>query len=193
MRGRLAQAFCTRLRNPEDSKLNQQGDIFFARAEYIGTTPSGKPISENDLLVIRDQYRLFESGAWTGIELRPLGSDHLTIVHDSPGDEERLWHEPRVNRTSLLDDRLCYVLSNPGSLDRFSYTYCHPAYHRTMRVLEEMSTPLCSLESLCVAGYPSCGCKPTEKSSDGIPILKVRNVTGRGIDLRHLYTRSTWR
>ena len=172
-------------KNPEDSKLNQQGDIFFARAEYIGTTPSGKPISENDLLVIRDQYRLFESGAWTGIELRPSGSDHLTIVHDSPGDEERLWHEPRVNRTSLLYDRLCYVLSNPGSLDRFSYTYCHPAYHRTMRVLEEMSTPLCSLESLCVAGYPSRGRKPTEESTDGIPILKVRNVTGRGIDLRH--------
>lgn len=39
------------------------------------------------------------------------------------------------------------------------------------------------LKTLCVDGYPARGKKPSEESDEGIPVLKVRNVTGVGIDL----------
>ncbi len=90
--------------------------------------------------------------------------------------------EPTVNRTSLLYDRLSYVLRRAKVVDRFSYTYYHPAFHRTIRTIEAMPVTVASLKSLCVDGYPTRGKKPDEESADGIPILKVRNVTGRGID-----------
>lgn len=170
-------------KDPDNPTLSQQGAIFFARAEYIGTTPAGKPIPRNDLLTIRDAYRSFEAGMWDGIELRGSPDGKISVVRDRPGPEERVWYEPKVNRTSLLYDQLCYVLRDPEPLDRFSYTYCHPEYYRTMETLQAMEVQLCSLESLCVTGYPSRGRKPSEESTDGIPILKVRNITGRGIDL----------
>ncbi len=46
-----------------------------------------------------------------------------------------------------------------------------------------MSVPVETLQSLCVGGYPARGRKPSEESDDGIPIIKLRNVTGRGISL----------
>ena len=44
-----------------------------------------------------------------------------------------------------------------------------------------------TLEALCIDGYPARGAKPTEESADGIPILKVRNVTGRSVDMETEY------
>jgi restriction endonuclease S subunit len=45
-----------------------------------------------------------------------------------------------------------------------------------------MNVPVASLESLCIEPYPARGKKPNEESADGIPIVKVRNVTGNGIN-----------
>jgi type I restriction-modification system DNA methylase subunit len=171
-------------KDPEDPELPEQGDIFFARAEHIGSSPSGKPIAENDLLAIREQFRRFESGEWDGIEMEHLGGDRVEFIREEPDDEEEdLWLEPVANRTSLLYDRLSYVLRAPRVEDRFGYTYNHPRYYRTVQALEEMEVPVATLESLCVEPYPARGKKPSEESADGIPILKVRNVTGNGINL----------
>ena len=122
-------------KNPEHPKTCIQGDIFFARAEYIGVAPSGKPISENDLLAIREQYRRFETGEWSGIEMEPTGSEGMRFIREEPSNDERLWLEPTVNRTSLLLDRLSYVIRRPSDINRFSYTYFHPKYYRMMNIL----------------------------------------------------------
>ena len=45
------------------------------------------------------------------------------------------------------------------------------------------STDITTLQTLCKPGYPSRGRKPSEESAEGIPILKVRNITRWGIDL----------
>ena len=172
-------------KNPEDPKTRAQGDVFFARAEYIGVAPSGKPIPENDLLAIREQYRRFENGEWDGIEMEPTSSGGMRFIREEPSDDERLWLEPTVNRTSLLFDRLSYVIRRPRITDRFSYTFFHPEYWRMMNALADMSvsTVITTMQALCKPGYPSSGKRPTEQSIDGIPIIKVRNVTGHGIDL----------
>ena len=172
-------------KNPEDPDDRDQGDIFFARAEYIGVSPSGKPIPENDLPAIREQYRRFESGEWSGIEMEPTSSGGMRFIREEPSDDERLWLEPAVNRTSLLLDRLSYVIRRPRITDRFSYTYFHPEYYRMMNMLADMSvsTVTTAIQDLCQSGYPSSGKRPPEQSLEGIPILKVRNVTGHGIDL----------
>ena len=54
-----------------------------------------------------------------------------------------------------------------------------------MNVLADMSvsTVITTMQALCRPGYPSSGKRPSEQSLEGIPILKVRNVTGHGIDL----------
>lgn len=44
-------------KDPDEPSKNVQGKLFFARAEYIGFTPSGKPTPENDLLAIREHFR----------------------------------------------------------------------------------------------------------------------------------------
>ena len=172
-------------KNPEDPKARAQGDIFFARAEYIGVAPSGKPIPENDLPAIRELYRRFENGEWAGIEMEPTSSGGMRFIREEPSNDERLWLEPTVNRTSLLLDRLSYVIRRPRITDRFSYTYFHPEYWRMMNVLADMSvsTVITTMQALCRPGYPSSGKRPSEQSLEGIPILKVRNVTGHGIDL----------
>ncbi len=46
-----------------------------------------------------------------------------------------------------------------------------------------MPVEVVSLQSLCVKGYPARGKTPSEQATDGIPILKVRNVTGNGISM----------
>lgn len=51
----------------KENKDQQQGDIFMARAENIGISPSGKQIPENDLPMILEEYRKFERGDWDGI------------------------------------------------------------------------------------------------------------------------------
>jgi type I restriction-modification system DNA methylase subunit len=162
--------------------LAKQGDIFFARAEYIGISPSGSPIDQNDLPAIREQFLRFEHGIWDGIELRPILPHRMEIVRAEPvsGDD---WLEPEVNRTSLLYDRLSYVVRDPAIGNRFSYTYNHPKYYRLMNALDAMPVDVMSLESLCVEGYPRRGKVPKEESTEGIPILKVRNVTGDGISM----------
>ncbi len=171
-------------KDPEDPDIAEQSDIFFARAEHIGTSPSGKPIAENDLLAIREQFRRFESGEWDGIEMEHLGGDRVEFIREEPDDREGgLWLEPVTNRTSLLYDRLSFVLRSPRLEDRFAYTYNHPRYYGAVQALEEMEIAVSSLQALCVEPYPARGKKPSEESADGIPILKVRNVTGNGINL----------
>src|SRR5574341_82188 len=169
-------------RDPKKPRKTLQGDIFFARAEYIGISSSGAPIDQNDLPAIREQYRRFEQGEWTGIELQSFDDGGVSIIRASPNPDRRLWLEPEVNRTSLLYDRLSYVLRHPVIQDRFSYTYFHPHYYEVLQILEETNAPLVTLESLCVEGYPIRGKKPSEEVSEGIAILKVRNITGQGID-----------
>lgn len=169
-------------KDPDDATARDQGDIFFARAEYIGISPSGKPIPQNDLLAIREQYERFAAGEWEGIELEPAPDVGMRFIRTKPSDDERLWLEPSVNRTSLLYDRLSYVVRSPSIVDRFSYTYFHPEYWRTMHAIAAMPAPV-TLADLCIAPYPLRGRKPSEESAEGIPILKVRNVTGHGIDL----------
>ena len=168
-------------KNPDDPNAREQGDIFFARAEYAGITPSGKPIPDNDLLAIREHYRRFVEGQWDGIEIEPDADDGMRFVREEPSGGE-LWLEPTVNRTSLLYDRLSYVVRHPKLDDRFSYTYMHPAYWRTVNALRAMPVPIVRLDSLCVDGYPASGKRPSQQSSEGVPIVKLRNVTGRGID-----------
>ena len=179
-------AACTSLlfamkKDPDDPNANKQGDIFFARAEYMGITASGRPIPENDLLAIRERYRRFAAGKWDGIEMEPADAGGMRFLRDEPRNDE-LWLEPTVNRTSLLYDRLSYVIRCPCIDDRFSYTYFHPAYYQTMAALEQMPGELAKLKDLCVDDYPARGRKPNEESAEGTPILKVRNVTGKGID-----------
>ncbi len=171
-------------KDPDDPASLDQGDIFFARAEHIGTSPAGKPIAENDLLSIREQYRRFENGEWEGIEMEHLEGDRVEFIREEPDtEEEGLWLEPTTNRTSLLYDRLSYVLRSPRLADRFGYTFNHPRYYRTVQGVEDMEVPVVSLESLCVEPYPARGKKAAEESAEGIPILKVRNVTGNGVNL----------
>jgi type I restriction-modification system DNA methylase subunit len=170
-------------KDPDNPNLRDQGDIFFARAEYIGISPSGRPIAQNDLLAIKEHYHRFEEGNWNGIELRSLDPENVEIVRSVPGEGGDLWLEPEVNRTSLLYDRLSYVVRVPQILDRFSYTYFHPRYFEILNELSQMPADTVALETLCVEGYPTRGKKPNEESAEGIPILKVRNVTGAGIDL----------
>ncbi|MBI2766841.1 MAG: N-6 DNA methylase [Chloroflexi bacterium] len=173
-------------RDPDAKPAAVQGPIFFARAEYIGISPSGKPIPQNDLLAIREQYERFKEGDWDGIELEQLTDGTMRFVRAKPSDDERLWLEPSVNRTSLLYDRLSYVVRPPMIRDRFSYTYFHPEYWRTMEAIAAMPAPA-TLADLSTAPYPLRGRKPSEESAEGIPILKVRNVTGHGIDLDSEY------
>lgn len=179
-------------KDPQDSELSEQCDIFFARAEYIGISPSGKPIDQNDLLAIKEHYRQFEEGRWDGIELRSIIEEsNVQIVRAAPKEGNALWLEPEVNRTSLLYDRLSFVLRSPIIENRFSYTYFHPRYYEIVNALDELNGNIVSLSSLCVKGYPIRGKKPSEDSADGIPIIKVRNVTGQGIDFDTDYTTET--
>src|SRR4051812_33128188 len=107
----------------------------------------------------------------------------MVFLKEEPGEADDLWLEPVVNRTSLVYDRLTYVVREPKIDDLFSYTYNHPSYYPTMAAIERMGGPAASLDDLCMDAYPARGKKPTDESAEGIPILKVRNVTGRGIDL----------
>ena len=166
----------------KDSPEEEQGKIFFARAEFVGTTPAGKPIPQNDLLSILAAYRRFEAGEWNGIELDAEEDGRVKFVQGAPASDD-LWIEPTVNRTSLLYDRLCYVVRPAVIRDRFSYTYFHPAYYRVIDALASLKVPIGTLAALCAEGYPARGRKPAEEALDGIPILKVRNVTGQGINL----------
>lgn len=178
-------------KDPDNPKLSKQGDVFFARAEFIGITPAGRAIPQNDLLTIRENFRRFEAGDWDGIEMSPAAEDRMVFERTEPSDDDSLWQEPTVNRTSLLYDRLSYVVRKPKFKDRFSYTFNHPAYYRTMDAIDQMAVPSVDLASLCVEPYPVRGKKPSEESAEGIPILKVRNVTGRGIDLDVEYAPDT--
>lgn len=171
-------------KDPEDPRLSTQGDVFYARAEYIGTSPSGRPIPDNDLLIIREHFRRFEAGEWEEIELQAEHGDRMTVLRSEPeSEDEALWLEPTKNRTSLLYDRLSFVVRGPRMENRFSYTYDHPSYHRIAAALDAMEVDVVPFGSLCVAPYPARGKKPSEESSEGIPVLKVRNITGRGINL----------
>lgn len=67
----------------DNPKLRKQGDVFFARAEFIGITPAGRPIPQNDLLTIRENFRRFEAGEWDGIEMSPTG-DRIGEARDYP-------------------------------------------------------------------------------------------------------------
>ena len=166
-------------KNPKKSQV--QGPIFFARAEYIGISPAGRPIDNNDLLAIKDAYRTFERGEWNGVELL-CAKGRVETTRPAPrGDGP--WLAPEVNRTSLLYDRLSYIVRQPNIQDRFSYTYFHPRYYGVMDELESMPIRSATLAELCVEGHPRRGKKPENESFQGIPILKVRNVTGSGIDL----------
>lgn len=165
----------------------KQGAIFFSRAEYIGVSPSGRPIDQNDLIAIREHFRQFEEGKWKGIELCSTNEKEVQIVRKNPSEDGGLWLEPEVNRTSLLYDRLSYVLMSPIIEDRFSYTYFHPRYYELIQSLSELATEIVTLDSLCIGGYPRRGKKPSEDSTDGIPVLKVRNITGQGIDFESDY------
>ncbi len=172
----------------------EQGDFFLARAEHIGTNPSGKPIEQNDLVAIREHYRRFEAGDWDGIELRSPGTDNIELLRAAPREGSGFWLEPEVNRTSLLYDRLSYVVRDPAIQDRFSYTYFHLWYYRVVLALRDMNTmntTVVTLGELCTSDYPRRGKKPREESAEGIPILKVRNVTGNGIDLDTEYAPDT--
>lgn len=174
-------------KDPNSGELRDQGDIFFARAEFIGISPAGRPIPQNDLLTIRENLHRFEAGEWDGIEMEPAGPDRMAFHRSEPSEDDELWLEPIVNRTSLLYDRLSYVVRKPVIEDRFSYTFNHPAYYRTMDVLDRMDVPSVTLQSLCAEPYPARGKKPSEESAEGVPILKVRNVTGQGIDTETEY------
>jgi len=178
-------------KDPGDPNLTEQGDIFFARAEYIGISPSGRPIEENDLPRIKEKYAEFGTGHWEGIELRPLGDDRMSLVRSAEAASPAPWLEPEVNRTSLLYDRLCYVTREPHIMDRFSYVYFHPRYWQIFEHLTSGPVEPVELVSLCVEGYPRRGSKPAEESAEGIPILKVRNITGGGIDLDTEYAPDT--
>ena len=188
-------AACTSLlfavkKNPDVAGGSSQGDILFARAETIGMSPSGKPIPANDLLVIREEYQKFVAGEWNGIEMESTDDGGMKFIRSRP-DHDEPWLEPTVNRTSVLYDRLGYVVRNPKIEDRFSYTYFHPNYYQTMESMQRMGNKLVTLKELCVAGYPTRGRKPAEETSDGIPVLKVRNVTGRSIDTDTEYVADT--
>ena len=52
-----------------------------------------------------------------------------------------------------------------------------------MAALRSMKGEHRKLQELCEEGYPVRGQKPAEEASEGIPILKVRNITGQGIDI----------
>ena len=168
-------------KDPDDSKLRTQGDVFFARAEHVGVSPSGKPIEQNDLLTILEEYRQFEADKWAGIAIEMSGDRGITVLNATPDETGQLWLEPTVNRTSLLYDRLAFVLKKPVMTGRFSYTYHHPLYYQAMNVIAIMKGVV-TLGSLCVENYPLRGKKPPEESTDGIPVIKVRNVTGNGIN-----------
>lgn len=168
----------------------KQSDIFFARAEYIGISPSGSPIDQNDLLSIREHHSRFSNGKWDGIEMKPSGDDRMRIVRDEPANN-RDWLEPEVNRTSLLYDRLSYVVRSPKLTNRFSYTYNHPNYYRVMNALDAMPVDVASVESLCVDNYPIRGKKPAEESAEGIPIIKVASVTNSGVSFETKYAPDT--
>ena len=170
-------------KDPDDPGAECTRGHLFARAEYIGFTPSGKPTPKNDLLTIREQFRRFEAGEWDGIEMRALSRDRSAFVREQIDRSNDLWLEPTVNRTSLLYDRLSYTLSDLNLTNRFSYTFHHPLYYKTMIFLEDLPTPKATLRSICETGFPHRGKKPSEESMAGIPILKVRNVTGRGISM----------
>ena len=178
-------------RKSDDEDMADQGDIFFARAEHIGTNPSGRPIEQNDLIAIREHYQRFEAGDWGGIELKSPGADNFQMLRSAPEKEGGFWLEPEVNRTSLLYDRLSYVVRDPAIRDRFSYTYFHPHYYRVVSALRKLNTDVVTLGELCTSGYPRRGKKPKEESADGIPVLKVRNVTGNGINLETEYAPDT--
>jgi type I restriction-modification system DNA methylase subunit len=169
-------------KDPNNPSLTKQGDIFFARAEYVGISPSGSPIDQNDLPAIREQFQRFERGEWDGIELRPSREHRMEFLRAEPATSGD-WLEPEVNRTSLLYDRLSYVERSPRITNRFSYTYNHPKYYRLMNALDAMRVEVVSLESLCAEGYPARGRVPKEESDEGVPILKVRNITGNGISM----------
>ena len=126
-------------KDPDNPGLATQGDVFFARSEYIGTSPSGKPIDRNDLLTILEEYRRFEAGEWSGIELHIDESGNTVVSNAAATADGRLWLEPTVNRTSLLYDRLAYVFRSPELTGRFSYTYHHPLYYQLMAALARMT------------------------------------------------------
>lgn len=170
------------VRKDPDRANQKQSDIFFARAEHIGVSPAGRPTEQNDLLAIHEHYRQFEQGKWTGIELRATTDGNIEIARATPAPEGSLWLEPEVNRTSLLYDRLSYVVKSPLLSNRFSYTYFHPRYYQIADALRDLSVDVVSMESLCRPGFPRRGKKPSDESVDGIPVLKVRNITGQGID-----------
>jgi type I restriction enzyme M protein len=160
--------------------LREQGDIFFARAEYIGISPSGNPIPQNDLLIIKDEYKRFEEEKWDGLELKSVDNEHMEVIRNPNNEGEAPWIEPAVNRTSLLYDRLSYVVRSPIIKDRFSYTYFHPKYYQISKILDDMPNVV-TLDSICIEGYPRRGKRPSMEAIEGIPILKVRNITGQGI------------
>ena len=162
-------------------KSQTQGPIFFARAEYIGISPAGRPIDDNDLLAIREAYRNFERGEWDGIELKCTGSRMVTLRPAPSGNGP--WLAPEANRTSILYDRLSYLVHTPQITDRFSYTYFHPRYYGIIDELAAMPAQSVKMSEICVDGFPRRGKKPKTDSFQGIPILKVRNITGTGIDL----------
>ena len=166
----------------DPNKPRYQPDIFFSRAQYIGISPSGRPIEENDLLAIREAYRQFERGDWEGIELRPRSDNRMEFIRETPVDEGP-WLEPEVDRTSQLYDRLSYVVRSAEIADRFSFTYFHPRYFKVMAELDSLSVECVALGDLCIDGFPRRGKKPSEESFEGVAVLKVRNVTGSGINL----------
>ena len=161
--------------------VGMRREIFFSRAQNIGISPSGRQIDKNDLPAIRESFRKFERGTWNGTELQQTDSSQMTLVRDVPS-LAGTWHEPAVDRTSLLYDRQEFVVSSVHDLDRFSYTYFHPHYYRIMEEIASMGVAPRSLFDLCIDTYPLRGKKPSEDSLHGIPILKVRNITGSGID-----------
>lgn len=170
----------------KDDAEEEQGDIFFARAEYIGISPSGQPIDKNDLPAIKENFRQFRKGEWEGIEMKHEGGDEVTFIREAPEDDD-LWIEPEVNRTSLLYDRLSYVLKDSKVDNRFSYTYFHPSYFEVIKTIEGIPVEEVKLKNLCEGRYPKRGKKPSMETAEGIPILKVRNITGRGIDTNTEY------
>ena len=148
-------------KDPSDPHLQEQGDIFMARAEHIGISPSGRPTDKNDLLAIREAYRQFERGEWGGIELRSVDDLRMQIAREAPA-KGGPWLEPEVNRTSLLYDRLSFAVRDPQIADRLSYTYFHPNYWRILDELDAMVVPCVRIADLCVGGYPTRGKRPTE-------------------------------
>lgn len=168
------------IKKPAES-AGKQREVFFSRAQNIGISPSGRQTHKNDLPAIRESYRKFERGAWDGTLLRQTNASHMIFVRDVPS-ETGPWYEPDVDRTSLLYDRQDYVVSGSHKFNRFSYTYFHPRYYRILEEIDSMGVPCQQLKDICLNDYPLRGKKPSEDSLQGIPILKVRNVTGTGID-----------